>query len=186
MLISTLWRDGITAMAGFDMSRPSQKVIVLITDGEDHGGDALAMAEMAAEQGVMLYTIGFGSPDGEPIPEYDARGEVVGYKRDEQGEVVLSRLDEATLQEIAQVGGGQYYRATAGGSELAALISELGTLLKGELSALLEVQHIERFQPFLLAALALLVAMEIIPDRVRRVAKQRTAMRGQWVVDSGQ
>ena len=175
-----------TAMAGFDMSRPSQKVIVLITDGEDHGGDALAMAEMAAEQGAMLHTIGFGSPDGEPIPEYDARGEVVGYKRDEQGEVVLSKLDEATLQEIAQIGGGQYYRATADGSELAALVSELGTLQKGELSALLEVEQIERFQPFLLAALALMAAIEIIPDRVRRIVKQRTAMRGQWAADSGQ
>jgi Ca-activated chloride channel family protein len=175
-----------TAVAGFDMSRPSQKVIVLITDGEDHEGESVAMAQMAAEQGVMLYTIGFGSPDGEPIPEYDARGEVVGYKRDEQGEVVLSRLDESTLQEIAQVGGGQYYRATAGGSELAALISELGTLQKGELSAMLEVQHIERFQPFLLAALALMAAIEIIPDRVRHIVKQRTAMRGQWAADSGQ
>jgi Ca-activated chloride channel family protein len=110
----------------------------------------------------------------------------VGYKRDEQGEVVLSKLDEATLQEIAQVSGGQYYRATADASELASLTSELGTLQKGELSALLEVQQIERFQPFLLAAVALMVAMEIIPDRLRRIAKQRTAMRGQWAMDSGQ
>jgi Ca-activated chloride channel family protein len=175
-----------TAMSGFDMSRPSQKVIVLITDGEDHGGDALAMAEAAAEQGIMLYAIGFGSPEGEPIPEYGAQGEVVGYKRDEQGEVVLSRLDEATLLEIAQVGGGQYYRAAADGSELAALISELGTLQKAELSALLEVQKIERFQPFLLAALALMAAMEFIPDRVRRQVAKRAAMRGQWAVGGGE
>ena len=121
-------------MAGFDMSRTSQKVIVLITDGEDHDGDALAMAEAAAGQGIMLYTIGFGSPQGEPIPEYNARGEVIGYKQDQQGEVVLSKLDEATLQQIAEVGGGQYFRASADGSELAALVEELNTLQKAELS----------------------------------------------------
>ena len=57
-----------TAMRGFDMNRPSQKVIVLITDGEDHEGDALAMARTAAEQGIRIYTIGFGSPEGEPKP----------------------------------------------------------------------------------------------------------------------
>jgi len=176
-----------TAMAGFDMSRTSQKVIVLITDGEDHGGDALAMAEMAAGQGIMLYTIGFGSPQGEPIPEYDARGEVIGYKQDQQGEVVLSKLDEATLQQIAKAGGGQYFRAGADGRELAALVSELNTLQKGELSSQIEILGIERFQPFLLAALALMMAMELIPDRiVAKVARKRAAMHERWSAASGQ
>lgn len=173
-----------TAMTGFDMSRASQKVIVLITDGEDHGGDALAMAEMAAEQGIMLYTIGFGSPQGEPIPEYNANGEVVGYKKDQTGEVVLSRLDEPTLQQIAEVGGGQYFRASASGGELDVLITELNTLQKADISAQLETQGIERFQTFLLAALALMVAIELIPDRVaRKVTKKRSAVRSQWASD---
>jgi Ca-activated chloride channel family protein len=176
-----------TAMAGFDMSRPSQKVIVLITDGEDHGGDALTMAEMAAGQGVMLYTIGFGSPQGEPIPEYDARGEIVGYKQDQQGEVVLSKLDEATLQQIAEAGGGRYFRASADGSELGALVEELGTLQKAELSSQLEILGIERFQPFLLAALALMIATELIPDRVvAKVARKRAAMHERWSAASNQ
>jgi Ca-activated chloride channel family protein len=176
-----------TAMSGFDMARTSQKVIVLITDGEDHGGDAVAMAEMAAEQGIMLYTIGFGSPQGEPIPEYDARGEVVGYKKDQQGEVVLSKLDEATLQEIAQVGGGQYFRATADGSELGALLAEIDTLQTAELASLLEVRGIERFQAFLLAAVVLMIVIEFIPDRVRhRTEKRRAAMHEQWTAASGQ
>jgi Ca-activated chloride channel family protein len=95
-----------TAMTGFDMSRASQKVIVLITDGKDHQGDALTAAEAAAEQGVLLYTIGFGSPEGEPISEYNDRGEVVGYKVDQNGEVVLSRLDEACPgRKCTSVGG---------------------------------------------------------------------------------
>ena len=180
-----------TAMRGFDVNRASQKVIVLITDGEDHEGDALAMAEMAAEQGIRIYTIGFGSPEGEPIPEYDNRGEVTGYKKDQNGEVVLSRLDEGTLQQIAEVGNGQYYRATASGGELETLIEELNTLQTAELASMLEVRGIERFQLFLLIGLAALVAAELIPDRVvrsarRRVAEKRAAMQGQPVVAGGQ
>ena len=180
-----------TAMRGFDANRPSQKVIVLITDGEDHEGDALAMAETAAEQGIRIYTIGFGSPEGEPIPEYDNRGEIAGYKKDQNGEVVLSRLDEGTLQQIAEVGNGQYYRATASGSELEVLIGELNTLQTAKLASLLEVRGIERFQFFLLIGLAALVAAELIPDRVvrsarRKVAEKQATMRGQPVVGGGQ
>jgi Ca-activated chloride channel family protein len=177
-----------TAIAGFDMSRASQKVILLITDGEDHGGDVLAMAETAAQQGIMLYTIGFGSPQGEPIPQYDAQGKVIGYKQDQQGDVVLSKLDEATLQQIAEIGGGQYYRAGASGSELTALVSELNTLQKSELSSQLEILGIERYQPFLLAALALMISMELIPDRIigRKTSRKRTAMHERWSAASGQ
>jgi Ca-activated chloride channel family protein len=176
-----------TAMSGFDTNRTSQKVIVLITDGEDHEGNALEMAQMAAEQGALIYTIGFGSPQGEPIPEYDERGEIVGYKKGADDQVVLSRLDEATLQQIAEAGGGQYFRATADGSELGALVGELGALQKAELSAQLETRGIERFQTFLLLALALMVVMEMIPDRVlRKVAGKRAAMHEQWSVSGGQ
>jgi Ca-activated chloride channel family protein len=170
-----------TAMSGFDMNRTSQKVIVLITDGEDHEGDALAMAEAAAEQGILIYAIGFGSPQGEPIPEYDAQGQVVGYKKDLSGEVVLSRLDEATLQQIAETGGGKYFRATADASELTALVEELNTLQKAELASLLEVRGIDRFQVLLLVSLALMVAIETIPDRVaRKLSQKRAAMHGLW------
>jgi len=175
-----------TAIGGFDVNRSSQKVIVLITDGEDHEGDALAMAQMAADQGVMIYTIGFGSPDGEPIPEYNRVGEVIGYKKDQSGEVVLSKLDEATLQEIAATGGGQYFRAAADGSELAALIGELGLLQRDELATHLEVRGIERFQIFLLAALVLMIVIEMIPDRILgKIAARRAAMHERWSAASG-
>lgn len=179
-----------TAASGFDLSRSSQKVIVLITDGEDHGSDAVAMAEMAAEQGIMIYTIGFGSPEGEPIPEYNAQGDVIGYKRDQQGEMVLSKLDEPTLQQLAEIGGGQYFRASASGGELDALVSELNALQKAELAALQEIRGIERFQIFLIIALAAMVIKELIPDRVvrratRHLAKKRAAMHERWSTASG-
>jgi Ca-activated chloride channel family protein len=170
-----------TAMAGFDPARASQKVIVLITDGENHEGDVLVMAEKAAQEGIMLYAIGFGSPQGEPIPQYNAQGRVTGYKVDGQGEAVLSRLDEATLQEIARIGGGQYFRATASGSELDALISELNALQKAELASQFETRGIDRFQAFLLAALILMVVIETIPDRItRKASHKRGVMHRRW------
>ncbi len=129
----------------------------------------------------MIYTIGFGSSDGEPIPEYNQRGEVIGYKKDQNGEVVLSKLDEATLQEIAATGGGRYFRAAADGSELAALTAELGLLQRDELFTQLEVRGIERFQIFLLVALVFMIAIEMIPDRVlNKIAARRAAMHERW------
>jgi Ca-activated chloride channel family protein len=176
-----------TAMSGFDSNRASQKVIVLITDGENHEGDALAVARTAAEQGILIYTIGFGSAQGEPIPEYDTRGDIVGYKEDQQGNVVLSRLDEAGLQQIAEVGGGRYLPASADGSELAALVEELDALQAAELASLIEVRGIERFQIFLLAALVLMVVVELIPDRIRlKAARKRAAMHERWSSAGGQ
>ena len=171
-----------TAISGFDYNRSSQKVIVIITDGEDHEAGSLEMAQVAAEQGIKLYTIGFGSPQGEPIPEYNSQAEVIGYKKDQQGEVVLSRLDEATLQQIAQVGGGKYYQATANGSELEALVSELNTLQQGELSSQIETWGIERFQSFLAVALVVLIVIEFIPDRIRQSVARKRAAIGAWSV----
>jgi Ca-activated chloride channel family protein len=171
-----------TAMDGFDSNRNSQKVIVVITDGENHEPGTLEMAQQAADEGIKLYTIGFGSPQGEPIPQYDVQDNVIGYMKDQQGEVVLSKLDEATLQELTQIGRGQYFRATADGRELAALSAELDTLQKGELSSQVETWGIERFQNFLVIALIALIATEFIPDRVRQKVAQKRAAVGKWSV----
>ncbi len=154
-----------TALTGFNWQRASQKVIIIMTDGENHQTDPLPAARQAAKQGAIIYTIGFGSTQGAPIPQYNAQGEVAGYKKDKQGETVLSRLDEVTLQEIALAADGQYWRAGAAGKEVAALAADLATMQKSTLQSRFETRHVERFQGFLLAALALLVIGEIIPDR---------------------
>ncbi len=157
-----------TALSGFDFDRATQKVILLITDGEAHDADATAMAKEAAGKGVLIYTIGFGSAQGEPIPQYNERGEVTGYKKDQNGQVVLTKLDEATLKQIAKIGDGQYFHATASGAELDALLNDLNALQKSKLESQFETWGIERFQGFLLIALIALIAGELIPDRVLR------------------
>ena len=105
-----------TAMTGFSEERVSQKIIVIMTDGENHEGDPIAAARQAAEDGAVIYTVGFGSPEGEPVPEYDGQGNVIGYREDDQGRVVITQLDEAALQQVAQAGGGKYFRAVEHGS----------------------------------------------------------------------
>lgn len=165
-----------TAVRGFDDSLDSQKVLLVISDGEDAETDPIAAAQEAADAGILIYTIGFGTPEGEPIPVMDAGGNVVDYKRDAQGEVVLSKLDESTLQEIARIGGGQYYRAAADASELDSLLTELSTLQKAKLESRFDTRMIERFQGFLLVALVVLVIAELIPDRVRKQRNVKTAV----------
>lgn len=159
----------LTAMSGYDQNSSSQRILVLITDGEAHDGDAINAAQQAADQGVAIYTIGFGSPDGTPVPEIDAYGNVLGFKRDENGQPVLSRLDEPALQQIARIGNGQYYRAAASGVELDALVAELNKLQTGEIGEQVDVRRIERFQLFAALALAALVLATVIPDRHRRL-----------------
>lgn len=164
-----------TAMRGFDPQRGSQKVIVILTDGEDHEGDPVAVAQEVAAEGVIIYTIGFGSPQGEPIPEFDARGELAGYKRDAQGELVLSRLDEVTLQEIAAAANGRYFRADASGRELDELAAALDELQQAEIESRFQVQQVERYQIFLLAAVMALLVSEFIPERSTPSKKQQEA-----------
>ncbi len=155
-----------TAMRGFDPALSSQKVLIVMTDGEDHETDPLAAAKEVADEDVLIYTIGFGTTEGEPIPILDQNRAVVDYKRDQNNEVVLSKLDESTLQSIAQTGNGQYYRASADGSELQSLLAEIDGLQKDQLQSRIETRHIERYQIFLGLALVLLVISEFIPDRL--------------------
>ena len=165
------------AVNGFDEERATQKVIILLTDGENHEGDYAAAAQKAAERGIIIYTIGFGSPDGEPIPQYDFNGNLVDYKRDHNGEVVLSRLDESALQEIAVTTGGRYYRAVPDGREIGFLADAIGQLQTSELESRFETRRVERFQWFLGLAILALVVGELIPERLAaRSAKARQAV----------
>jgi Ca-activated chloride channel family protein len=160
------------AITGFNEEQATQKVIILLTDGENHEGDILAAAEEAAEKGVIIYTIGFGSPGGEPIPQYDAQNNLIDYKRDQNGELVMSRLDETSLQQIALITGGRYFRAVPDGREIGFLAEAIGELQTSELESRFETRRVERFQWFLGLAVLALVIIELIPDRVTRKSPQ--------------
>ena len=102
----------------FRQDHKGYKAVVLITDGEDHQEDPVAVASELAAQGVRVYVVGIGTPQGVPIPVTDEDGQVAGHMRDRSGTVVMSRLDESTLRHIAETTGGAYYRASPGGDEM--------------------------------------------------------------------
>jgi Ca-activated chloride channel family protein len=155
-------------------------VIILLTDGEanEFTDEVPAMAQKAAEEGIIIYAIGFGSPDGEPIPEYDELGNLTGYKKDRRGETVLSRLDETTLQQITLTTSGRYFRAAADGREVGFLANAINELQKGELESRFETRGIERFQWFLGLAVLALVVSELIPDRIRQKSSKPETLPG--------
>ena len=143
------------------------RVLVVITDGEDHEGDFSAQMDRAVQAGVRIHTVGIGSTEGVPIPQLDAEGRPQGFLRDEDGSVVTTRLDEETLRSVAEATGGRYVRVAAGGSAFDDLVDELARAEGEELDAQQITQFEEQFQIFLGMALALLLVERVIPGRRR-------------------
>ena len=167
-----------TAMTGFSDQRTGQKVIVVMTDGENHEGDPVAEARRAASEGAVVYTIGFGSVQGEPLPEYDESGALAGFREDAQGDVVISRLDEDTLVRVAQAGGGRYFRA-ADPDAISDLAAEIQSFEDETLESEFSRTKIERFQIFLLAGVLALAAAEVMTDRFSIRVGRRRAVPGE-------
>lgn len=146
------------------------KAIIIITDGENHEGDVLASARKAAEAGIKIFTIGMGSPDGTPIPVYDDFGRQTGYKTDRNGQTIISRLDETTLQQIASAGNGIYLRASTGQDGLGRILDEINALEKKEIETRMFSEYDSRFQYFLAICIFLLLVEFLIPERKSRWA----------------
>lgn len=153
------------AMKSFNFEEPSTKVLVIMTDGENNSGDAIEQAKIAAEKGVRIYTIGLGSPSGAPIPVYNSAGQQTDFKRDRSGNIVLTKLDEVSLQELASIGKGNYYRATNSQDELDAIYRDINTLEKREFGAKQFTEFDDKFQYFLLIAFVLMLIEVILSDR---------------------
>ena len=154
------------ALDAFEEGSQEHRTLIVITDGEDHEGEVEAGVERAVESGVKIYTVGIGSPEGVPIPEVDEAGRRSGFKRDEDGNVVTTRLDEATLLQVAEATGGRYFRA-GDPSGLNPLMDELLEGKGRELEAREITQFEEQFQIFLGLALLMLLAESVVPDRRR-------------------
>jgi Ca-activated chloride channel family protein len=147
------------------------KVLILITDGEDHEGEPMEAAKEAAKEGVVIYTVGIGSPQGVPIPEADASGYRTGFKKDRNGQVVMTKLDDVTLEKIALETGGKYYRASTGEAELKQIADDISKMEKKGLASQQFVQFEDRFQSLVGVALMLLVLEAAVSDR-RRLRKE--------------
>ncbi|MFA5831927.1 MAG: VWA domain-containing protein [Bacteroidota bacterium] len=168
----------IQAMKSFNFEEPSTKVLVIMTDGENNSGDAIEQAKAAAEKGVRIYTIGLGSSSGAPIPIYNGSGQQVDFKRDRSGNIVLTKLDEVSLQDIASIGKGNYYRATNSQDELDAIYKDINTLEKREFGAKQFTEFDDKFQYFLFMALMLMVVEVILSDKKTEWLAQYNPFRG--------
>ena len=146
-------QDDVTAVVS---DFEGQKVLILFTDGEDHGEDVIDAAEAATREGVRIYCIGVGNAvQSVPIPlQGGIDAEATPYKRDANGQLVLTVLDETQLQEIAEAGKGKYYHASAG---IAQLVIDLAQLEKQKFRVRSGGEYQERFQLFVAGALILLI-----------------------------
>jgi Ca-activated chloride channel family protein len=144
------------ALNSFKKDEETQKAIVIITDGEDHEGDLEAVVEKSNNIGVKIYAIGLGSPQGVPIPIYNSAGRQSGYKKDRNGNVVLTKLDESTLQEITSRGNGKYYRGSNNEDELEMIYKDLASLEGSEFGATKITEYEDRYYYFLIPAILIL------------------------------
>lgn len=153
------------AMEAFGGPEKQYKVLVIITDGEDLEGDALAMAKRAAGLGIKIYCVGVGTAEGELIPVTDDSGRR-GYLADKGGNIVKTRLNEEILKKIAISTGGSYVHATQSEFGLALLYDKsIAKLEKREMDAKMRKCYQERFQIFLALAITLLFIEPVISDR---------------------
>lgn len=147
------------AALSFSSQSEKSRVIVLITDGENHEDDALATAQMAKEQGIRIYTIGIGTPEGAPI---EIGGEFV---KDENNEIVVSKLGEQMLQEIATTTEGAYVRASKQDIGLEEVVKSINQMEKSELSTVIYEEYNEQYQYLLAVAMVLLVLEFLLLSR---------------------
>ena len=147
------------ASMSFSSQSEGSRVMILITDGENHESDALEAAQAAAEKGIAIYTIGIGTPEGAPV--------MIGgdYLTDENGDMVVSKLDEKTLQKIASETGGAYVRATKQSIGLKEIIDRLRELDESDLATTRFEAFDEQYQYPLAVALLLLLIEWLILDR---------------------
>lgn len=150
--------QALLAFSG-DTEQTHSRVIILITDGENHDDDAIAVAKQAAEMGIRIFTIGIGTPEGAPI---QIGGEFI---KDEKGDMVVSKLGEEMLSQIAEITGGAYVRSSKQSIGLDEIVAEINQMEQTEFSSLRFEEFNEQYQYLLAAALILLLLEFALLDR---------------------
>ncbi len=148
-----------TAVRSFSAQSEKSRAVIIITDGENHEDDPVAAAKQAAEMGVRVFAIGVGSPEGKPIP---MDGELL---KDKNGDIVVTRLDESVLQEVAKAGNGLYVRAGNSEFGLNPIIDDIKKMDDEKYSSIVFEEYDEQFMYFLAIALFFFVLEMLVGDR---------------------
>ena len=148
-----------TAMKSFSLQSEKSRAVIVITDGENHEDDPVSAAQQAAELGVRVFTIGVGSPEGKPIP---FEGELL---KDKNGEIVVTRLDESILRDVADAGNGLYVRAGTSEFGLNPVINEIKKMEDEKYSSVVFEEYDEQFMNFFAIALIFFMLEMLVGDR---------------------
>jgi len=151
------------AMNSFSPKNDMNKAVIVISDGENHEGDAILAASSAKEKGVVVHTIGIGSERAEPIPVESGSSQ---FKKDKDGEIIMTKLNEEMLKEIAEAGGGVYVKANNSTTGLEYIYDEINKIEKGEITTYAEYD--EKFHYLIFAAFILLFFEFFILERKNR------------------
>ncbi|TBR17296.1 VWA domain-containing protein [bacterium] len=150
---------------------PGRKALLLVSDGEERGGDSLAAAKAAAEAGVAVVALGVGTPDGAPLPVKDAEGRTTGFRKDKAGQTVVSRLGETGLAQLASATRGAYWRLSPGDDEVAAVLRALSESDSSESAVASATHYKDRYRIPLAAAVLLLLVELLLPEVPRRLRR---------------
>jgi Ca-activated chloride channel family protein len=159
------------SMESFGKDEGKNKAIIIITDGEDNESNGIRAAQNAADKGVAIYTIGMGSPDGAPIPVY-VNGAREGFKKDKEGNTIVTRLNEQTLREIATAGGGAFVRASNSDAGLNVVLNAIDKLEKKQFESKMYSDYEDRFQVFIFLTFLILLIETFISERKSKLYKR--------------
>ena len=159
--------NALTVAANVFDRETRHKTIILLSDGEDLEEEGIRVAQRLASEGVVIYTIGIGSPEGAPILVLDNRGREV-YATDDRGNVVITRLDVIGLHRIAEVTGGQFYMITPAYSEIYEILRLIQDNERTRYATRQLFRYKEQYHYFLILALFLIILEGIINYKQRR------------------
>lgn len=155
----------------FEQEQEQYKTMVIISDGENHQGDAVKAAKAANEANITVNTIGVGSEEGSPIP-VKRNGEKVDFLRDQEGEVVVSKMNPSIVENIAQNGGGEYFRLQDIRETVKGLMNAIEKMEKRKIDTKVYTDYTDHFQYFLGAALLLMIVEFVITERKSRLMEK--------------
>lgn len=153
------------ASESFSNDEGKNRAIILITDGENHDSEAIQAAEDAGKKGIMISTIGIGSQNGVPIPIVE-NGVMKGYRKDKEGQTVITKLNANLLKTIASKGNGVFVQASQADIGLGAVLDKIGELDKAQIENKMYTDYEDQFQWFLGLALILFFIEFLISERV--------------------
>ncbi|MFP4046525.1 MAG: vWA domain-containing protein [Bacteroidales bacterium] len=160
-----------SAVRSFDSESELEKALIIISDGEDHEGDAINAAKAAGEEDILIHTIGMASGQGGPIPVRKSGGQVQ-YQKDQEGNTVISKLDETMLKKIAASGNGTYVRASNSRTGLNKIYDEIGEMTQKEIESKQYTDYEHRFQYLIgIALFFIFLDLLILERKNRRLAK---------------